>query len=118
MRAMSDRSEPQTRTPAASDLTRTRIFRRLLLMLRPQWPRIAVAIVLLMFSLPAELFPGLTWMYVTDGLILDKPTRATQILHTFFSFNGHVTGKFALLLSSVSWMLGVYLFAETFGTLS
>jgi ABC-type multidrug transport system fused ATPase/permease subunit len=96
----------------------SRIFRRLLWMLRPQWGAVALAVVFLLLSLPAELFPGLTWMYVTDRLILDNPTRATSILHELFSFHGHLTNKFHLLFSAVGWMLLIYLFAETFETLS
>ena len=66
-------------------LTRSgrRIFRRLLVMLRPQWGTIALAVICLLLSLPAELFPGLTWMYVTDRLILRHDTRATAWLASF-----------------------------------
>src|SRR5262249_39634539 len=60
------------------------VFPRLLRMLRPHWGAIALAVVFLLMSLPAELFPGLTWMYVTDELILRQPTRATAILHRLF----------------------------------
>ena len=42
------------------------VFMRLLRMLRPQWPMIAAGVVLLLFSMPAELFPAFVWMYV-DG---------------------------------------------------
>src|SRR5205085_664873 len=94
------------------------VFRRLLAMLRPQWGAIALAVVFLLLSLPAELFPGLTWMYVTDQLILRQPTRATNILHTLFSFNGHLSNRFHLLFSSIAWMFVIYLFAEVFETLS
>src|SRR5438552_448373 len=95
-----------------------RIFRRLLVMLRPQWSTIALAVICLLLSLPAELFPGLTWMYVTDRLILQHDTRATSILGVLFSFDGAITDRLHLLFSSVAWMLVIYVFAESFETLS
>jgi hypothetical protein len=61
---------------------------------------------------------GLTWLYVTDRLILGKETRAVTILHHLFSFNGRITDRIHLLISSVGWMFAIYLFAELFGTLS
>src|SRR3982751_33688 len=90
------------------------VFRRLLHMLRPHWGTIGVAVVLLLCSLPGELFPGLTWMYVTDALISGHETNATLWIGKLVSFNGHITGKFHLLLSAVVWMLCVYIFAESF----
>ena len=94
------------------------MFRRILRLLRPQWGMIALAVLLLLMSLPAELFPGLTWLYVTDYLILDRHTRPVEILNHLFSFNDHISGKIQLLISSVSWMFGIYLTGELFGTLS
>jgi hypothetical protein len=76
------------------------VFPRLMRMLRPQWGAIALAVVFLLLSLPAELFPGLTWMYVTDELILRQPTRATRILHTLFSLGGHLSNRFHPLKNS------------------
>jgi ABC-type multidrug transport system fused ATPase/permease subunit len=87
-------------------------------MLRPHWGTIALAVLCLLLSLPAELFPGLTWMYVTDRLILGHETGSTDLLNRLFSFNGALTDKFTLLFSSVAWMLLIYVFAETFETLS
>src|SRR5207247_480227 len=95
-----------------------RIFRRLLLRLRPHWGSIALAVVLLLLSSPAELFPGMTWMYVTDQLILNDHTRAVWILHRLFSFNGLLTGKIHLLFSAICWMFVSYVSSEVFGTLS
>ncbi len=95
-----------------------RIFTRILWMLRPHWGTIILAVVLLLMSLPAELFPGLVWMYVTDDLILKKPTTSVELLGRLFSFNGRILGEIHLLISSIVWMFAVYLFAEVFGTLS
>lgn len=95
-----------------------RIFLRLLRLLRPQWGLIGTALVLLLISLPGELFPGLVWMYVTDGLVLDRPSRSSQWLGMLFSFDGLITNRFALLLSAVTWMFGVYVVGEALGTIS
>src|SRR3954454_14145856 len=121
--ALQSPAVPEALTPATAATTtadnhRPRFFRRIARLLRPQWGTIAVAVALLLLSLPAELFPGLTWLYVTDRLILNKDTRAVTILNYLFSFNGHLTDKIHLLISSVGWMFGVYLVAELFGTLS
>src|SRR3954452_318484 len=107
-----DKPTPAPPGPAAP------VFRRLLRMLRPHYGTIALALVLLLLSTPAELFPGLTWMYVTDRLVLGTGTRSGAILGWIFSFNGHITGKIHLLFSAVACMFAVYVFAETFGTLS
>jgi ATP-binding cassette subfamily B protein len=94
------------------------VFRRLLRLLRPHYGTIALAVSLLILSTPGDLFPGLTWMYVTDHLILGSDTTATALLGRLFSFNGHITGKIHLLFSAVACMFAVYLMAESFGTLS
>src|SRR3954451_23447828 len=107
---MSESSPPATPS--------TRIFTRLLGMIRGQWITIILAVILLLLSLPAELFPGLTWMYVTDELILHKPTRFSDWLGMLFSFNGRITTPIHLLFSSLGWMFAIYLIAESFGTLS
>src|SRR5947207_2727747 len=96
------------------DQPKSRIFLRLLLMLRPHWGTIALAVGLLLLSLPAELFPGLTWMYVTDELILGKPTRAASLLGRLYSFDGRITDHIHLLFSAICWMFAVYLIAESF----
>ncbi|HEV2292506.1 MAG TPA: ABC transporter ATP-binding protein [Tepidisphaeraceae bacterium] len=95
-----------------------RVFRRLLSMLRPQAGMIAIALILLLLSMPGELFPGLIWMYVIDRLIAPKPTTPTQLLHWFISFNGALASWQALLISALAWLYGVYLLAEALGTIS
>src|SRR3954466_12121608 len=97
--------------PSQSSTSSKGIFKRLLRMLRPHWPTIGVAVVLLLLSMPAELFPGLTWMYVTDTLIVGHPTRWSNLLGNLFSFNGRITGNLHLLYSAVLWMFAVYLFS-------
>lgn len=87
-------------------------------MLRPQATVIAIALVLLLLSMPGELFPGLIWMYVTDKLITQKPTGWSELLHHLVSFNGALTGWKQLLFSAVGWLFGVYLLAEAMGTIS
>ncbi|MGB7157914.1 MAG: ABC transporter ATP-binding protein [Tepidisphaeraceae bacterium] len=96
----------------------SRVFRRLLAMLRPQASMIAIALVLLLLSMPGELFPGLIWMYVTDQLITQRPTGATELLHHLVSFNGALVGWKQLLFSAIGWLFGVYLLAEGMGTIS
>src|SRR5687768_3833342 len=65
-------------------------FGRLLRMLRPHAGIIAIALALLLLSMPAELFPAFIWMYVTDYLILQKPTTPTTYLHQVISFGGRL----------------------------
>jgi ABC-type multidrug transport system fused ATPase/permease subunit len=105
--------------PMSESIVKTKgVFRRLLRMLRPHWGTIAVAVVLLLMSVPGELFPGLTWMYVTDALIMGRESNATRWMGKLVSFDGVIAGKMHLLLSAILWMLAVYVFAETFSTLS
>jgi ABC-type multidrug transport system fused ATPase/permease subunit len=107
--------------PAPAPLLRqpsTRIFLRLLRLLRPQWGMIGIALAFLLISLPQELFPGLVWMYVTDDLVLGRPSRSSQILRVLFSFDGRITSRYALLLSAVLWMFMVYILGEALQTLS
>ncbi|HVT89023.1 MAG TPA: ABC transporter ATP-binding protein [Tepidisphaeraceae bacterium] len=99
-------------------MTSKRIFARLFMMLRPQWGMIAAALVLLLLSMPTDLFPAFVWMYVADNLVLHNSTWASQHLHGLFSFGGHLTGAMQILVSSVFWMCAVYAFAEATGTLS
>jgi ABC-type multidrug transport system fused ATPase/permease subunit len=94
------------------------VFLRLLIMLRPHWGRISVALVLLVLAMPGELFPGLLWMYVSDSLILHEQNRWTGTLHALVSFGGLLQSWQALLASSLAWLLSVYLVAETLGTIS
>jgi ABC-type multidrug transport system fused ATPase/permease subunit len=94
------------------------VFKRLLLMLRPHWGTIAIAVVMMILSTPGDLFPAMTWMYVVDHLISQRPTHATQLLGYFFSFHGVIQNRIPLLISAVCWMFVIYLFAEVLGTLS
>ena len=47
-----------------------KVFRRLLRLLRPYYPMLALGILLLVGGTPCELFLALVWKYVTDDLIL------------------------------------------------
>ena len=106
-------SEPTAQEPPKLEKTETmQVFRRLLRMLRPHAAVIAAALVLLLLSMPGELFPAFIWMYVTDYLVLREPTGATLNLHKLISFGGARTTWQSLLLSAVGWLFVVYLAAE------
>ena len=94
------------------------VFRRLLGLLRPQARWIALGLALLLLSMPAELFPAFVWMYVTDALIIGKPTGVSVWLGHFFSFGDRLAGWPALLVSSLAWMVAIYLVYEVLSTLS
>jgi ABC-type multidrug transport system fused ATPase/permease subunit len=96
----------------------TRVFTRLLRLLRPHWGMIAAGLVLLLLSMPAELFPAFVWMYVVDYLVREAPTRSSQLVHELFSFHGQIVQKHLLLLSSLVWLFGVYAIGEALGTIS
>src|SRR5438045_9417309 len=85
----------------------TQVFLRMLRMLRPHWGTLAIAVVLLLMASPAELFPGLTWMYVTDQLLLQDHAKAASLLGRIFSFNGRITGRIHLLFSAACVMFVV-----------
>ncbi|HEX8912535.1 MAG TPA: ABC transporter ATP-binding protein [Humisphaera sp.] len=104
---------PATAAPAKSD---PRVFRRLLLLLRPHWPMIGLGIFLLLLSTPCELFPAIVWRYVTDDVVLGHHTSPR--LGWLFSLGGAITGAFPLLFASVVWLLVVYLLGEVLGTLN
>ena len=112
IRGMSESAE--TNPPAAPS---ARVFLRLLRMLRPQWGMIAVGLLLLLLSLPCELFPGLVWMYVTDHLILKDPEAAPR-LAKLFSLDGQLQSWQALLASSLIWLFSIYAIGETLSTVS
>lgn len=95
-----------------------RVFTRLLRMLRPQWRMVAVGVGLLLLSMPAELFPGLVWMYVTDVLIQQKFTTASQGLHWLISLGGRLEGWPTLLGSALVWLFAVYAVGDALGTVS
>jgi ABC-type multidrug transport system fused ATPase/permease subunit len=102
---------PKTDTP--------KVYRRLLRMLRPYRGRIAIALVLLLLSMPGELFPGMIWMYVVDHLIRHDDTGWTIALHNLISFGGRLEGWKPLLFSAtLLWLPGVYVLQEAFGTFS
>jgi ABC-type multidrug transport system fused ATPase/permease subunit len=107
--ALGKQSEAAPPTPPSA-----RVFVRLLKLLRPYWGRIALGIFLLLLSTPCELFPGIVWRYVTDDVVLQKNT--TPSLTSLFTFGGAVEGRYALLVSAVAWLLGIYLIGEAFGT--
>jgi ATP-binding cassette, subfamily B, bacterial len=92
----------------------SRVFKRLLLLLRPYWPMIGLGIVLLLLSAPCELFPAIVWRYVTDDVVLGKDTSPR--LHAWFSFGGAIQSRGGLLVSSVGWLMGLYLLGEVLGT--
>src|SRR5947209_16935062 len=95
------RTDPQPKTDSS------RIFLRVLKLLRPYWPMIGLGLILLVLSTPCELFPALVWKYVTDDLILTGHSRPTPVLGTLFSFHGAIHSKYSLLLSSMAWLLVV-----------
>jgi len=94
------------------------VFRRLLSMLRPQLGSIALGMTLLLVSIPAELFPAFVWKFVADGLVVGKLDSTTAVLREWFSFGGRLSSWPAVLISSLAWMLGLYLVYELFSTLS
>jgi ABC-type multidrug transport system fused ATPase/permease subunit len=96
----------------------TTVFRRLMRMLRPQAGVIAVALILLLLSMPGELFPGMIWMYVADHLVRHQETGWSRAIHFLVSFDGRITRWQPLLMSALGWLMGVYLMAEGFGTFS
>jgi len=94
------------------------VFVRLLRLLRPHYATIALGLLLLILSTPCELFPALTWMYVTDDVIGTGHGKATPVLSYLISLGGAVHGKPWLLLWALIWMFGVYVLGEAMGTLS
>ena len=91
--------------------TNAQVFRRLMWMLRPHWPMIALGTFFLLVAVPCELFPAIAWKYITDDIALQKNT--SPLLTQWFSFGGLITGRFGLLLSATAWMFIVYLIGET-----
>lgn len=94
------------------------VFRRLLGLLKPYRGSITLGVVLLLLSLPGELFPAFVWLYVMDYLIHPAPGTAVAWTHRLVSFFGLIENKFALLISAVTWMAVVYVVCETLETLS
>lgn len=106
---------PDNQAPRAGS---TRIFLRLLWMLRPEWRMIALGVVLLVLAMPCELFPGLVWKYVTDDVILTGQSPPTPVLSSLISLGGRLSGWRALVPAALTWLLVVYLVGEALGTLS
>lgn len=105
-----DSAVPPARQPTP------RVFRRLLWMLRPQWGMIAFSILLLLISIPCELFPGFVWKFVTDDIVLDK--AESPVLEAWFSLGGRIDSPLGMLVSAVTWLFVVYLVGEVLSTLS
>lgn len=91
---------------------------RLFKLLRPQWGMLTAALILLVLSMPAELFPAFIWMYVVDGLILKRPTGSSILIAHLVSFGGAIESTLKLLLCSLGWLFAVYCAGEAMGTLS
>lgn len=110
----------QALNPENRELARpsSRVFLRLLHLLRPYWGMIALGLILLLLSVPGELFPALVWKYVTDDLILRGHSHPTPVLPALFSFDGRIHGVLHLLGSSLIWLFFIYESGEVFGTLS
>jgi ABC-type multidrug transport system fused ATPase/permease subunit len=106
---------PQTPENAPASPTNGQILKRLWRSLRPYYGRIAVALLLLIASTPGELFPAVVWRFVTDDIVIQK--HGVPWMHAWFSFNGRIQDRFALLLTSIGWMFFVYLMGEVLGTL-
>src|SRR5687768_18232809 len=69
---------------------RSRVFLRLLRLLRPHWPMLALGLFLLVLATPCELFPAIVWRYVTDEVVLGYGT--SQRLTWWFSLGGTLHG--------------------------
>jgi ATP-binding cassette subfamily B protein len=100
--------------PAKSDA----VFSRLWRLLRPWRWWIALGVVLLILAMPADLFPGLIWLYVTDDVILHWKGKPTPILSTLISFGGHIHRPLQLLFSAAVWLTVVYVVGEAMETTS
>src|SRR5665213_1454873 len=114
MRLMDDRS-PGFKKPTIEKGS-SRIFKRLLLLLRPQWGLLVVGLILTVVSTPFDLFPALAWKYVTDDLLMRH--LPTPVLSTLFSLRGIIHGSYGLLLSVMIWMFIVNVLSEAMGTAS
>jgi ABC-type multidrug transport system fused ATPase/permease subunit len=99
-----------------SDKRSSRVFIRLLLLLRPQWWLLVIGLALTLVSTPFDLFPALAWKYVTDDLLMRH--LPTPVLSVMFSLHGAIHGSYALLLSVLIWMFVVNVFGEAMGTAS
>ena len=110
------RTMPAMTPPVAARSPDDRTFRRLIGLLRPWWAWIALSTVFVVIAAPCELFPAVVWRYVTDVVVLQHWDE-TPWLTRWFGFGGHLVGRQALLLSSVSWLFVVYLAGQVLETL-
>jgi len=97
-----------------------RVFVRLFRMLRPDCGLIGLALGLLIFSMPGELFPAVIWQYVTDDLIIKThgPHRWLDAgIVQMVSLHGRLGDPFLLLISALGWLFAIYLLATAAGTL-
>lgn len=92
----------------------SRIFSRLLRMLRPYWLIIAVGLLFLLASGPCELFPAIVWKYVVDDII--APKDGDHFLRRLITFNGSITNPFQHLLSTLAWLVVIYVTGEVLQT--
>ena len=106
---------PDDIAPTEPQESSTRVFLRLLHMLKPYHGRIILALVLLLLSMPGELFPAIVWRFVTDDIVMQS--HGVHWMHTWFSLNDRIVGRFPLLISSVIWLFVVYFIGEVLGTL-
>ena len=98
-----------------ADTPSSKVFVRLLGMLRPYRARIGFGLLLLVISSPCELFPAMAWRFITDDVVLQSHT--SPWLLSWFGLGGRITGRYGLLISSTVWLLVVYLIGEVLGTL-
>jgi ABC-type multidrug transport system fused ATPase/permease subunit len=95
----------------------THILRRILKMLHPHRGMIALALLLLIISMPGELFPAFIWRYVTDDLILKNYSHPSG-LGPWISFHGRIVDAFHLLLSALVWLFVIFAISTFVSTLS
>src|SRR5687768_431916 len=107
---MPDQAEPAVpqRAPDA------RVFLRLLRLLKPYWPMLALGLLLLVLATPCELFPAIVWRYVTDEVVLKLGTSPR--LTWWFSLGGRFGGPYAMLVASIVWLVVIYCLGELLGT--
>src|SRR3982751_1764689 len=90
-------SEPAVDPSKQQSTDSKQVFFRLLRMLKPYRMTITIGIIFLLISAPAELFPAFVWRYVTDDIVLQKPS--SPLLHQAFSFGGRIADRYQLLFS-------------------
>ena len=72
--------------------------------------------ILLALSTPGDLFPAVVWAFVTDDVALKNHAFFLPAIHGLISLDGHIQGRFALLIASVVWLFVVYVASEVLGT--